>query len=287
MSDLDPIREKTKLRVRTVIVSDVHLGMKDSKALQAAHFLRHTVCVKLILNGDIIDAWHLQRLGGWNHGHTSFIRTVLRKMEKENTQVIYLRGNHDDILDRFIPIQLDNLSIAEEHVHATSRGDYLIVHGDGFDAVTTNHAWLAKLGGYGYNALLRFNGIIYWVRKLFGKDPFSHAKWAKAKVKSKVSPMGRWEEQVVELARWRQCAGLICGHIHTPTDKMLGEIHYLNSGDWVESMTAIVENLDGSFQIIGYPEFCQRTHRDPKGAASDPDDGAEDAPQSASSAIPM
>ena len=84
MSDLDPIREKTKLRVRTVIVSDVHLGMKDSKALQAAHFLRHTPCEKLILNGDIIDAWHLQRLGGWNHGHTSFIRTVLRKMERSS-----------------------------------------------------------------------------------------------------------------------------------------------------------------------------------------------------------
>lgn len=266
MSDLDPIREKSKLHVRTVIVSDVHLGMKDSKALQAAHFLRHTTCEKLILNGDIIDAWHLQRLGGWNQGHTGFIRTVLRKMEKENTQVIYLRGNHDDILERFIPIQLDNLSIVEEHVHATSRGDYLVVHGDGFDAVTTNHAWLAKLGGYGYNALLRFNRVIDWMRKLLGKEPFSLAKWAKAKVKASVSPMRRWEEQVIELARWRQCAGLICGHIHTPTDKRLGDIHYLNSGDWVESMTAIIEHLNGNFEVISYEDFCRRTHREPKEA---------------------
>jgi hypothetical protein len=140
------------------------------------------------------------------------------------------------------------------------------VHGDGFDAVTTNHAWLAKLGGYGYNALLRFNRVIDWVRNQMGKEPFSLAKWAKAKVKAKVSPMGRWEEQVVDLARWRQCAGLICGHIHTPTDKMLGDIHYLNSGDWVESMTAIIEHLDGRFEVIHYDDFCERTGREPKEA---------------------
>ena len=266
MSETTPIREKTKLRCKTVIISDVHLGMKDCKALQAAHFLRHTLCDKLILNGDIIDAWHLKRLGGWNPSHTGFIRTVLRKMEKENTRVIYLRGNHDDILDRFIPIELDNLILTEEHVHSTARGDYLLVHGDGFDAVTTNHAWLAKLGGYGYNALLRFNRVIDWARQMMGKEPFSLAKWAKAKVKAKVSPMGRWEEQVVDLARWRQCTGLICGHIHTPTDKMLGDIHYLNSGDWVESMTAIIEHLDGRFEVIHYDDFCQRTGREPKEA---------------------
>lgn len=273
MNDLDSIREKTKLRCKTVIISDVHLGMKDSKALQAAHFLRHTLCEKLVLNGDIIDAWHLKRLGGWNHGHTGFIRTVLRKMEKENTRVIYLRGNHDDILDRFIPIELDNLILTDEHVHAAARGDYLLVHGDGFDAVTTNHAWLAKLGGYGYNALLRLNRVFDWMRKLLGKEPFSLAKWAKAKVKSRVSPMARWEDQVVELARWRHCRGLICGHIHTPTDKMLGDIHYLNSGDWVESMTAILEHFDGRFEIIHYDEFCRRTGREPKEAMQMPVDG--------------
>jgi len=261
MSDLDPIREKTKLRCKTVIVSDVHLGMKDRKALQAAHFLRHTLCEKLILNGDIIDAWHLKRLGGWNSSHTGFIRTVLKKMEKENTRVIYLRGNHDDILDRFIPIELDNLTLTDEHVHSTARGDYLLVHGDGFDAVTTNHAFL------------RLNRVFDWLRKRMGKEPFSLAKWAKAKVKAKVSPMGRWEEQVVELAHWRQCTGLICGHIHTPTDKMLGDIHYLNSGDWVESMTAIIEHLDGRFEVIHYDEFCQRTGREPKEAMQAVGDG--------------
>ena len=267
MNESAPIREKTKLRCKTVIISDVHLGMPDSKAAQAAHFIRHTLCEKLILNGDIIDAWHLQRLGGWNHAHTGFVRTVLRKMEKENTQVIYLRGNHDDILERFIPLQLDNLTLTEEHVHRTPQGDYLVVHGDGFDAVTTNHAWLAKLGGYGYDFLLRFNRVIDWARARMGKQPFSLAKWAKAKVKSKVSPIGRWEEQVVELARWRQCAGLICGHIHAAADKRLDhDVHYLNSGDWVESLTAILEHADGVFEVISYDDFCARTGREPKEA---------------------
>ena len=164
--DTPPNSGKTKLQFKTIFISDVHLGMPDCKAAQASHFIRNYRCEKLVLNGDIIDAWHLRRLGGWNKGHTHFLRTVLRKMEKENTQIIYLRGNHDDILDRFIPIQFDGFCITDEHIHKTAQGDYLVVHGDGFDAVTTNHAWLAKLGGLGYNALLRINRTYNWYRRL-------------------------------------------------------------------------------------------------------------------------
>ena len=278
--------DKTKLRFKTLFISDVHLGMPDSKAAQAAHFIRHCLCDKLVLNGDIIDAWHLRRLGGWNKSHTNFIRTVLRKMEKENTQIIYLRGNHDDILDRFIPIQFENFTLTDDHIHNTPKGDYLIVHGDGFDAVTSKHAWLAKLGGFGYNALLRINRIYNGYRRLRGKDPFSFSAWIKHKVKSAVSAVGQYEEQLQNLARQRGCIGIICGHIHKADNKIVGETHYLNSGDWVESMTAIVENLDGTFDILSYPEFCRLTHRDPKGVA-EVDEGAEDTFPPESSAIPM
>ena len=258
---------KTKLRVRTVFVSDVHLGMPDCKAAQASHFLRNTLCDKLVLNGDIIDAWHLRRLGGWNKAHTHFIRTVLRKMEKENTQIIYLRGNHDDILDRFIPITLDNFLITGEHIHRTTAGDYLVVHGDGFDHVTTNHPWIAHLGGMGYNLLLRVNRVYNWWRRVRGKESFSLSRWVKLKVKSAVSFVGRYEEQLQELARAKGCRGIICGHIHSPADKVIGETHYLNSGDWVESLTAIIEHLDDRFEVITYDQFCERTGREPKGGA--------------------
>jgi len=280
---IDSAETKTKLRFKTIFISDVHLGMPHSKAAQASHFIRNCLCDKLVLNGDIIDAWHLQRLGGWNKSHTNFIRTVLRKMEKENTQIIYLRGNHDDILDRFIPIQFEQFTITDDHVHHTPKGDYLVVHGDGFDAVTSNHAWLAKLGGLGYNVLLRFNRIYNGYRRLRGKEAFSFSAWIKHKVKSAVSAVGKYEEQLQNLARQRNCIGIICGHIHKADNKIVGDTHYLNSGDWVESMTAAVENLDGSFEIIQYADFCRRTNRDPKGAVVE----SEEAFPAESSAIPM
>jgi len=217
------------------------------------------------MNGDIIDAWYLKSSGGWNKSHTNFLRTVLKKMEKENTQILYLRGNHDDILDRFIPIQLDNFLITNEHIHHTKRGDYLVVHGDGFDHVTTNHPWIAHLGGIGYNILLRVNRIYNWYRHARGKENFSLSRWVKLKVKSAVSFVGKYEEQLQDLARARDCKGIICGHIHSPANKMVGDTHYLNSGDWVESMTAILEYDNGDFEVISYDDFCERTNRQPKG----------------------
>jgi len=258
---------KTKLRCKTIFISDVHLGMPDCKSAQVSHFIRNSECEKLVMNGDIIDAWHLKRLGGWNKGHTHFVRTVLKKLEKGDTQVLYLRGNHDDILDRFIPIKLENFIITDEYIHSTARGDYLVVHGDGFDAVTTNHPWLAKLGGFGYNALLRTNRMFNAVRQMMGKENFSLSQWVKHKVKSAVNFVGRYEEQLQSLAKWRNCVGIICGHIHQPANKMIGTTHYLNSGDWLESLTAILEHYDGSFEVINYTEFCRRTNREPKGAA--------------------
>lgn len=261
----DPVRVKTKLRARTVFISDVHLGMPDCKAAQVSHFVRNVLCDRLVMNGDIIDAWHLRRLGGWNKSHTHFIRTVLRKMEKENTEVIYLRGNHDDILDRFIPIRIENFHITDEYIHHTNEGDYLVVHGDGFDHVTTKYPWVAHLGGIGYNLLLRVNRLYNWYRRIRGKPSFSLSRWVKLKVKSAVSFVGKYEEQLQQLAAAKNCKGIICGHIHSPANKVVGATHYLNSGDWVESLTAILEHDDGRFEVITYGQFCERTNREPKG----------------------
>ncbi|MDB6006321.1 MAG: metallophosphoesterase, partial [Prosthecobacter sp.] len=143
-----------------------------------------------------------------------------------------------------------------------------------------------QLGGLGYNFLLRINRFYNGYRRLRGKEPFSFSAWVKQKVKSAVGAVGKYEEQLQNLAKQRGCKGIICGHIHKADNKMVGETHYLNSGDWVESMTAIGEHLDGSFEIIGYLDFCQRTNRDPKGAVAEGEAEDEVFPAE-SSPIPM
>ena len=250
--------KKTTLSYKTIFISDVHLGTLDCKIDEVNHFLKHTHCEKLVLNGDIIDGWSLARRGGWTDQHTRFVRLVLKKVEKRDTEVVYLRGNHDDFLERCLPLLFGKIKVVNEHIHENPKGKYLVVHGDGFDAVTVNHKWLAVLGDIGYQSLLRINRFYNHYRAWRGKEYFSLSKAIKAKVKSAVSFVGKYEDQLQNLARKRGCDGIICGHIHTPDDKMVGDIHYVNSGDWVESLTAIVEDEEGSQEVIHYKEFCAR-----------------------------
>ena len=254
--------KKTLLSYNTIFISDVHLGTAGCKIDEVNHFLRHTRCQRLILNGDIIDGWSLARKGGWTEKHTHFVLLVLQKIEKHDTEVIYIRGNHDDILASFLPVFFGKLQIIDEYVHKNAKGNYLVVHGDGFDAVTVNHKWLAALGDIGYQFLLKINRLYNKFHRIcFRKDYFSLSKFIKVKVKSAVNYIGKYEEQLQNLARKRACSGIICGHIHTPDDKTVNGIHYLNSGDWVESLTAIVEYENGRFEIIDYKEFCSRLQK--------------------------
>ena len=247
-----------KLSVRTVILSDVHLGTTESKVLEVNHFLRHVRCSKLILNGDIIDGWQLRRKGQWTKAHTRFIRIVLKRLEKRDVEVVYLRGNHDDILARFLPLSFENLSIVEEHIHVGPRGRYLVLHGDVFDSITKNFVFLSHLGDWGYLALLRINRLYNAWRAWRGLEYWSLSKAIKARVKEAVSHISNFEGHIAGLARARGCGGVICGHIHTPADKQIGDIHYLNSGDWVETLTAIVEHWDGRFELIDYVSFARQ-----------------------------
>lgn len=243
---------KAKLHCESLFLSDIHLGTPDSKVEEVTQLLKKVRCRKLFLNGDIVDGWHLRRKGTWPTNHTSFIRQVLKMMEKQDTEVVYIRGNHDDILEKFLPLDFGRLRIVDEWIHHTPQGDYLVVHGDGFDHVTTGHRWLAKLGAVGYDFLLRFNRLYNRWRAWRGHEYLSMSKRIKARVKGAVGFIGRYEEQLRELARRRKCCGVICGHIHTPEDRMVGDIHYLNSGDWVESLTAIIEWEPGRFELFDY-----------------------------------
>jgi UDP-2,3-diacylglucosamine pyrophosphatase LpxH len=260
-----------KLYVRTVILSDVHLGTSESKVREVNHFLRHVRCTKLILNGDIIDGWQLRRGGSWTKAHTRFVRIVLKKLEKRDTQVVYLRGNHDDILSTFLPLDFENLSVVEDHIHEGPRGRYLVLHGDIFDTVTKNFVFLAHLGDWGYRALLTLNRIYNAWRAWRGKEYWSLSKAIKARVKEAVNHISNFEEHISELARTRGCVGVMCGHIHTAADKMIGDVHYLNSGDWVESLTAIVEHADGRYELINYVDFVREYPMEDEEVGADQD----------------
>lgn len=247
------------LECRTVFLSDLHLGTKDCKADECRRFLKHVRAEKIVLVGDIVDAWALSRGSRWRRRHTRLIRTLLKKMEQEDVEVLYLRGNHDDILEKFLPFHLGGLKMAREYVHRAADGRrYLCVHGDGFDAISTNHRWLAMLGSLGYDVLLTVNRLYNKYRAWRGREYYSVSRAIKSRVKSAVNFIGKYEEQLQNLAVKRQCDGIIAGHVHHPADTMVGEVRYLNCGDWVETMSAVVEYGDGRMETLLYKDFMKR-----------------------------
>ena len=247
--------KKAKLQYRTIILSDTHLGMRETGIRKLNNFLSNVSCKTLILNGDFIDGWALSKSGEWKKAHTRCIRLILKMVEKNKTRVIYIRGNHDDFLSKVLPIAFDRIKICEKYIHKGIHKRYLVVHGDCFDSFSTKRKWLAKVGSVGYDNLMRFNRFYNKYRKLRGQKPFSLSAWVKAKVKSAVNHVNRYEESLAKMARKHDCEGMICGHIHVAADRMINGIHYLNSGDWVESNTVIVEKKDGSFEILDYETF--------------------------------
>ncbi|NBC82986.1 MAG: UDP-2,3-diacylglucosamine diphosphatase [Bacteroidetes bacterium] len=243
---------------KTIVVSDVHLGTKGSKAKELVRFLKKNSCDKLILNGDIIDAWQLKRSGKWKKKHTRFFKVVLKMIEKSNTSVIYTRGNHDDFLDNVLPLQIGSLSIQKDYVHYSNGKKYWVLHGDVFDSITTNLKWLAKLGDIGYTFLLWVNKIYNNRRVKKGLPYYSLSQTIKQKVKSAVSYISDFEKTLVDLAKAKGYDGVICGHIHHPSIVNCNGIEYLNSGDWVETLSALVEDEDGNWKIVYYTDFLEQ-----------------------------
>lgn len=243
-----------KTRYKTIVLSDLHLGTSTSRAKEVVTFLKAHRCEKLILNGDIIDGWQLRRSGAWKKKHTKFFRLILKRASK-GTEIIYIRGNHDDFLDEVIPFSLGNFSIRRDYIHESFGKRYYVVHGDLFDTVTTKLKWIAKLGDVSYTFLLWLNRHYNRWREKRGLPYYSLSQVIKAKVKEAVSFIDDFEQQLAGVAQVKKCDGVICGHIHTPCNRMIKDTHYLNSGDWVESMTALVETYEGEWKIIHYAEW--------------------------------
>lgn len=241
-----------KTYYKTIVVSDLHLGTKSSKAKEIVKFLKHHKCDTLILNGDIIDGWQLKKSGKWKKKHSNFFKYIVNLAVKNKCEIIYIRGNHDDFLDEMIPFSFGKFQIKKYHIHEGVNRKYFVTHGDIFDNVTSKFKWIAKLGDIGYTFLLWFNHYYNQYRQKRGMPYFSVSQFVKSKVKTAVSFISDYETELAKVAKLWRCEGTICGHIHQPSIKEINGIEYLNSGDWVENLSALVEDREGNWHIVYY-----------------------------------
>lgn len=238
------------MNFKSVFISDIHLGTNDCQAEKLLEFIKEIECENLFLVGDIIDGWELRRSFRWKQSHSDVLQKLLRKARK-GTNVYYILGNHDDFLSGFLPITMgEHLSVHREFIYKSVSGkEYLITHGDMFDAVTMTKKWLALVGDKSYLFLLKINRPLNFVRRKMGLRYWSLSKYMKKNVKKAVSYICDYEQVLSGYADSKGVDGVICGHIHEAEIKMIGGVEYLNCGDWVESCTAIVEHLDGRFEV--------------------------------------
>jgi UDP-2,3-diacylglucosamine pyrophosphatase LpxH len=242
------------MKYKSIFISDIHLGIKYSKTDRLLTFLKDYESEELYLVGDIIDGWALSRKFKWEQSHSDVVQKILRKSRK-GTKVTYITGNHDEFLRKFIPIVLgDNIDIKNEAEHiGVDNKRYLITHGDLFDSITMTKKWLAHLGDKGYDLLLFLNHYLQFFRKVFGfQKHWSLSKYIKDNVKQSVNFINDFESILATHAKKHKFDGVICGHIHKAEIRKIGEIDYLNCGDWVESCTAIVETYEGEWKIINF-----------------------------------
>ena len=176
-------------------------------------------------------------------------------MENQSTNVYYLRGNHDDFLDQILPLQIGRLQILADMTYESNGKTFFITHGDVFDSITTNLRWIAYLGDVGYTFLLWLNRVVNYYRFKKGLPYFSLSQFVKGKVKQAVSYVDDYETELAKMAKAKGCDGIICGHIHKAENRMIDGIHYLNSGDWVETMSALAEDHEGNWELIYFNQI--------------------------------
>lgn len=245
-----------KQRHRAIWISDVHLGTPACQAEALCQFLKFNEAETIYLVGDIIDGWRLKGNFYWPQEHTNVLRRLMTSA-KRGSEVIYITGNHDEFLRRFVHFQLElgNIKFVNEAVHETADGRRLLVlHGDLFDMVTRYHKWLADLGDYGYGFLIRANKHFNRLRRRMGLPYWSLSAYTKHKVKEAVNFVSDFEDSVAYECRQRGFDGVVCGHIHYAESRKIDEIDYYNTGDWVESCTAITEDQNGNMQVVNWAE---------------------------------
>ncbi len=258
--------KQNKVKVNSVFISDVHLGFPGCSANFLVDFLRNVECEKIYLVGDIIDFLYMRKKLYWPQEHNDVIRTLLCKA-KHGTQIIYVPGNHDELLRSHHDTVFGNVVIKKEIIHTTADGKRLLVlHGDQFDSVVKNSRLMAILGSNLYNILLKANRWVNFVRDFSGLPYWSLAAALKHKVKGAVNYISNFETAVSQMAKQKKVDGMICGHIHRAEIRKIEDVLYCNCGDWVESCTALIENKDGSLEILHWTEQLESIKRLPVAA---------------------
>ena len=252
MSNITP----SKRWVKAVVISDVHLGTYGSKAVQLHAYLKSIKPETLVLNGDIIDAWRFSP-GYFPDSHLRLVRYLIKMLE-EGTRIVYIPGNHDEVVRRFTGIDFGRFKIDNKAVIKLDGHYTWVFHGDVFDVVMHHSKWLAKLGSTGYGILTIINRLVNSILVFFGRKKISLAGKIKEKVKGgQKEDLSKFEEMVARLAIRKNYRFVICGHIHRPVKKILttttGVITYLNSGDWVDHMTAL-EYEGGDWHLKSWDE---------------------------------
>lgn len=235
---------------RTAFISDTHLGTVGCQAEALHDFLSSNTFTKLYLAGDVIDFWALRRRSYWPDSHSAVLGALIN-LAHVGTQIVWVAGNHDEVLRNFLPFRFGDISVMDSDVHTAADGKaYLVVHGDEFDPVIRGAKWLAVLGDIGYTALLRLGTWLSLARRALGFPYWSLSAAVKGKVKAAVNFVGNYRDVVTLAAKRWGVQGVVCGHIHHAEITHFGDITYINTGDWVESCTAVVERADGEMQIV-------------------------------------
>ena len=239
---------------RAIFLSDIHLGFKGCSAEYLLSFLRSTRCDYLYLVGDIIDIWSMKRRRYWPQAHNNVVRTILGKA-KHGTKVIFVPGNHDELLREYDGMTFGNLRVSRRTIHTRLDGQRLLVlHGDEFDSVVRSSPWLARAGSWAYEMLLEANHVVNYARRHLGWPYWSLAAFLKHRVKNAVSYIASFESAVAYEAKREGVDGVVCGHIHRAEIAEQEGVLYCNCGDWVESCTALVERDDGALEIIHWSD---------------------------------
>ena len=244
--------DKVMEKIRTLFISDVHLGTKKCQADKLLDVLKKYEFEKLVIVGDFIDMTSMKRKFYWKEDHSTVIQKVLRASRK-GTQVVYVLGNHDHYLRDYIKesnLKLGNIEICDEHIHTTSIGEMIyICHGDQFDGFVRLHPILYAIGDFAYEISFKINSIYNKVRKMMGLEYWSLSKFLKSKVKDAISFINDFKRLSMMEVERKGCNSIMIGHIHTPEIESIGKNAYYNTGDFCESCSYIIEHIEGTLEL--------------------------------------
>lgn len=255
--------EPETTRFRTLFISDVHLGKRGCRADLLVDFLRYHDADTIYLVGDIIDGWALKSGWYWPQSHNDVIQKLLRKVRK-GTKMIFVPGNHDEFARDYLGMNFGGVEVVDSAIHQMASGKrFLIIHGDQFDIVVSHAKWLALLGDWAYELALFSNFWFNKARRALGFPYWSFSAWAKLKVKDAVKFIGSFEKTLVDEARKQNAQGVVCGHIHHAAIREIDGITYVNTGDFVESCSAVAEHDDGRLEILRWRSTIEERSVDP------------------------